>query len=89
MPFSAHSLQIRENTRTLALLRESTEAHISSAVPEKLLVAVPTSCKSRDLLEQGKQANTGVSALPRESAEARASMAAPIPMRGLPVPSPC
>ena len=45
-------LEIRENTGALAPPRESAEAPTSRAAPEKLLVAVPTSCKSNDLLEQ-------------------------------------
>ena len=103
-----------EKTGALAPLIESAEALTSRAAPEKLLVAAPTSCKSNDLLEQGKhrhlsstqrgsipsheratcacslliRENTGISAPPRVSAEACASVAAPIPVRGLLVPAP-
>ena len=49
-----HSLQIRENKGAFSPPRESKEARISKAAPEKLLAAVPTSCKSSDLLEQRK-----------------------------------
>ena len=43
-----------EKTGALAPLIESAEALTSRAAPEKLLVAAPTSCKSSNLLEQGK-----------------------------------
>ena len=99
---SAHSLPIRTNIGALVPPRESTEAHASKEVLEKLLVAVHL-----QRLMPAKQcwkncwwqcplpamtclikANTGISALTSESAEVCASMAAPISMRGLPVPTP-
>ena len=47
--------------------RKSAEAHIFKAVPEKLVVVVPTSCKSSDLLDQVKQRQTQVSQLHPEN----------------------
>ena len=46
--------EIRENTGALAPPRESAGALTSRAVPERLLEAVPTSCKSNNLPKQGK-----------------------------------
>lgn len=59
----AHSLPIKENAGALALPRDSTEACASKATPEKLLEAVPTACKSSDLLEQGKHRHKQASQL--------------------------
>ena len=64
---SAHYLPIRENTGALAPPRDYTEACASKAASEKLLASVPTSCKSSDLLEQGKHRQTQVSQLHRQN----------------------